>query len=69
MFELILLKILLQLLIFLLQTVPKCNTGMQYTHTVKNFVKMFFKPPNPKKTPFSYTAQPQVVPNLQWRHL
>ena len=22
-----------------------------------------------KKTPFSYMAQPSVVPNLQWRHL
>ena len=66
-YELIFLKILLQISIFLLQTVPKFDTSILYT--VKNLVRMIFKPPSPKKTHFSYTAQPQVVPNLQWRHL
>ena len=67
MFELIFLKVLLQISIFLLQTVPKYYTNILYT--VKNLVKMIFKPPSPKNSLFSCTAQPQVVPNLQWRHL
>ena len=46
MYELIFLKILLQISIFLLQTVPKCHTSIQYT--VKNLVKMIFKSPSPK---------------------
>ena len=48
MFELIFLKILLQISIFLLQRVPKCYTSIQYT--VKNLAKMIFKPPSPNKT-------------------
>ena len=36
---------------------------------VKNLDKMIFKPHSPKQLIFAYTAQPQVVPNLQWRHL
>ena len=50
MFELIFLKILLQTSILLLQTVPKRYTSILYT--VKNLVKMIFKPPSPKKTHF-----------------
>ena len=47
MFELIFLKILLQISIFLLQTVPKHYTSIQYT--VKNSVILIFKPSRSKK--------------------
>ena len=57
MFELIFLKILLQISIFLLQTVPKCYTSIQYT--VKNLVKMIFKPPSPKKLLFLIRPNPK----------
>ena len=57
MFELIFLKILLQISIFLLQTVPKCHTSIQYT--VKNLVKMIFKPPSPKNSLFPIRPNPK----------
>ena len=57
MFEIIFLKILLQLFIFLLQTVPKCNTSIQYT--VKNLVKLIFKPPTPKNSLFLIRPNPK----------
>ena len=46
-FELIFLKISMQISIFLLQTVPKCYTSVLYT--AKNLVEMIFKPPSPKE--------------------
>ena len=51
MFELIS-KDFMQISIFLLQTVPQYYTNILYT--VKNLVKMIFKPPSPKKLTFSY---------------
>ena len=57
MFELILLKILLQISLFLLQTVPKCYVNIQYK--VKNLVKMIFKPPSPKKLLFLIRPNPK----------
>ena len=57
MFELIFLKILLQISLFLLQTVPKCYINIQYT--VKNLVKMIFKPPSPKKLLFLIRPNPK----------
>ena len=50
MFELVFLKILLQISIFLLQTVPKCYASIQYT--VKNLGILIFKPPRSKKLLF-----------------
>ena len=61
-FEIMFIKFSLESSISLLHLKPKC-------FTVKNLDKMIFKPPSPKKLTFSCTAQPQVVPNLQWRHL
>ena len=57
MLELIFLKILLQISIFLLQTVPKCYTSIQYT--VKNLVIMIFKPPSSKKLLFLIRTNPK----------
>ena len=50
MFELIILKILLQSSIFLLHSVPKCYTSILYS--VKNLEEMTFKPHSSKKTHF-----------------
>ena len=57
MFELIFLKILLQISLILLQTVTKCYINIQYT--VENLVKMIFKPPTCKKLLFL------IRPNLK----
>ena len=57
MFEIIFLKMLLQILLFLLKIVPKRYTNILYT--VKNLVKMIFKPPSPKKLTFSYRPNPK----------
>ena len=57
MFELIFLKILLQISIFLLQTVPKRYTSIQYT--VKNLVILIFKPPRSKKLLFLIRPNPK----------
>ena len=57
MFELIILKILLQISIFLLQTVPKYYTNILYT--VKNLVEMIFMPPSPKNSLFPIRPNPK----------
>ena len=57
MFELIFLKILLQISLFLLQTLPKCYINILYR--VKNLVKMIFKPPSPKKLLFLIWPNPK----------
>ena len=57
MFELIFLKNLLQISIFLLQTVPKYYINILYT--VKNLGKMIFKPPSPKNSLFPIRPNPK----------
>ena len=57
MFELKFSKILLQTSTFLLQTMPKRCTSILYT--VKNLVKMIFKPPSPKKFTFFIGPTPR----------
>ena len=48
----------MQISIFLLQTVPKCYSIIQYT--MKNLAKMIFKPPSPKKLLFLYSPTPSI---------